>query len=93
MTQFIVCIDQETNTVPMQKEHKNEQGGMEVKQSVITGSMGILGDRFVFEGYKEDCSFAEKAKNWRGFQVSGALRFLRAEKKPMEKRRKRSWKI
>lgn len=47
-----------------------------MKQSVITGSMGILGDRFVFEGYKEDCSFAEKAKKLaripgiRGLEIS-----------------------
>ncbi|MCI8466251.1 MAG: sugar phosphate isomerase/epimerase [Lachnospiraceae bacterium] len=33
-----------------------------MKQSVITGSMGNLGDRFVFEGYKEERSFREKAE-------------------------------
>lgn len=33
-----------------------------MKQSVITGSLGSLGDRFVLEGYKDDLSFAEKAK-------------------------------
>lgn len=33
-----------------------------MKQSVITGSMGILGDRFVLEGYKQEATFAEKVK-------------------------------
>lgn len=33
-----------------------------MKHSVITGSLGILGDRFVLEGYKPQISFAEKAR-------------------------------
>jgi sugar phosphate isomerase/epimerase len=33
-----------------------------MKHSVITGSMGNLGDRFLFEGYKEDIGFAGKVK-------------------------------
>ena len=33
-----------------------------MKHSVITGSLGNLGDRFVFGGYKEECSFRERAE-------------------------------
>ena len=33
-----------------------------MKQSVITGSLGSLGDRFVLEGYKDDLVFADKIK-------------------------------
>lgn len=33
-----------------------------MKQSVITGSLGSLGDRFVLEGYKDDIPFEEKVK-------------------------------
>lgn len=33
-----------------------------MKQSVITGSLGSLGDRFILEGYKADIPFAEKVK-------------------------------
>lgn len=33
-----------------------------MKQSVITGSLGSLGDRFILEGYKNDIPFPEKVK-------------------------------
>ncbi len=33
-----------------------------MKQSVITGSLGSLGDRFILEGYKDDIPFAEKVR-------------------------------
>lgn len=36
--------------------------GIGMKQSVITGSLGSLGDRFILEGYKDDISFEEKVK-------------------------------
>lgn len=35
----------------------------ELKFSVITGSMGKLGDRYCLEGYKEDNTFEEKLEN------------------------------
>lgn len=33
-----------------------------MKQSVITGSLGSLGDRFILEGYKDDIPFPEKVR-------------------------------
>lgn len=33
-----------------------------MKQSVLTGSLGFIGDRFTMEGYKDNISFEEKVK-------------------------------
>lgn len=33
-----------------------------MKQSVLTGSLGAIGDRFTMEGYKDPVSFAEKVR-------------------------------
>lgn len=37
-----------------------------MKQSVITGSMGNLGDRFLMEGYKKESTFQEKIRGLAG---------------------------
>ena len=44
-----------------------------MKQSVITGSLGSLGDRFVLEGYKDDIPFAEKVKRLASIEGLGGI--------------------
>ena len=39
-----------------------KSGAIEMKQSVLMGSLGKLGDQFVLEGYKPEVSFAEKIR-------------------------------
>lgn len=44
-----------------------------MKQSVITGSLGSLGDRFVLEGYKDDIPFEEKVKELATIEGLGGI--------------------